>query len=213
MWDINKSPFFSVQNVYKIRRQLEAFKTNNENERQCSKAKHEPKNKIKRERKSLKEKERTSEEEKRKRIIAYWCVTYFRFSFLQIKAKRQRKKYRRRKRNAKSAVVPILQSHNKPFSCYASLPSRFLNMINWPNRSMWDQCYGERQIRAETVGLPWYTFKQSLNVCCASSERVVPEVVSRILDEFNKCDKQSPRMRSVDYQTFKKHPGIKVQQC
>jgi hypothetical protein len=71
MWDINKSPFFSVQNVYKIRRQLEAFKTNNENERQCSKAKHEPKNKIKRERKSLKEKERTSEEEKRKRIIAY----------------------------------------------------------------------------------------------------------------------------------------------
>lgn len=34
---------------------------------------------------------------------------------------------------------------------------------------------------------------------------MIPKIVSRVFDEFDKCNQKSPRMRAIDYQAFKQN--------
>jgi hypothetical protein len=51
------------------------------------------------------------------------------------------------------------------------------------------------------------TFKNFLNLGRAPRERIVPEPVSLILDKLDKCNKQTPWMRTVYDEAFKQDSG------
>jgi hypothetical protein len=49
---------------------------------------------------------------------------------------------------------------------------------------------------------PCNGLKQTLDLRCTACEGVIPEVVPRILDEFNEGDEQAPRMRPIHNQSL-----------
>lgn len=50
------------------------------------------------------------------------------------------------------------------------------------------------------------TWHLLFNFWGTANKLVIPELELRVLDQFNECDKQTPRMRAIDYQPFKQNP-------
>ena len=57
---------------------------------------------------------------------------------------------------------------------------------------------------------PGHAFKQLLNLRGAVHKLVRLELESRIFDQLNEGDEETPGVRSVDNQPFEQHPGKKI---